>query len=92
MIKKRPDTSVFSIICIDGFCAIDIKYELSKNETDRYYNLDGTLFHEEPNPLYDPDAKMEEPPDWCPGEPSFVCLANRCKYFLYSELDREDDL
>lgn len=91
MPEKRPNTDVWSLICIEGYCFIDIHYDLVKDKTRRYYDLEMKLVDEEPNPYYEPDAKPEEPPSWCPGTPCFECLYKECKHFAYAEYGPEEE-
>lgn len=88
--KKDPfKNHTWTIIQLEGYClikaAVQNKY---------WYRLDGTKVL---NPDYDPNAKLPEPPEYCPGSPQYVCLDNKCDFFGYceyspSEEEENDDL
>lgn len=75
---------VWRIINLEGYCLIKCVIE-----SKYIYSLEG---EKKPNPNYNPDKKPPIPPDYCPGQPEFICLDNKCDFFGYCEHEPEEDV
>lgn len=77
----------WSIITIEGYCGIDWDY--IETCSPHYYKFNGEKepdkWEKEPNPNYDPEAKIPNDPPYCEKHICFACLSNKCPYFAYAE-------
>jgi hypothetical protein len=84
--KKERGASKWDIIAIEGYCGLMWEY----NEKSSEYFIDFDTGEKYPNPKYDPNAVMPEPPDYCIDEITYTCLEKGCKYFAYCEFKGEE--
>jgi hypothetical protein len=78
-------------IILEAYCSIDwdnnpkFLYELNISDISDEWKTKKV-----PNPKYDPNKPKRVKPDFCPGEPCYICYENDCPHLCTCSVDEED--
>lgn len=85
--EECPAACGWSPIHIEGYCLLNVDYEMRKDRDVFEMQADGSFIRVD-NPMYDPDIRPDPRPEGCRGSVCSQCI--RCVYFGWCDVEEDE--